>query len=116
MMLRRDRVDRVIDSPLNHPHVDLRCWWCSARRGNWSSVIVAMRFHFITALRRSRGLGRCADPRVPSERTDRHRVRQIVYVSCLPPSRPVEVRHLGSASLRAYPFPERSQYGVHRKH
>ena len=31
VMLRRDRVDRVIDSPLNHPHVDLRCRWCSAR-------------------------------------------------------------------------------------
>ena len=32
VMLRRDRVDRVVDGPLNHPHVDLRCRWCSARR------------------------------------------------------------------------------------
>ena len=32
VMLRRDRIDRVIDGPLNHPHVDLRCRRCSACR------------------------------------------------------------------------------------
>ena len=43
VMLRRDRVDRVVDSPLNHPHVDLRCRWCAARwawkpeRRHWNS-------------------------------------------------------------------------------
>jgi hypothetical protein len=80
VMLRRDRVDRVIDSP-EPSHVDLRCWWCSTRRpespgpGTPVIVLTAMRFHWIHRARRENlakplGRSRPATSPAPSPGTD----------------------------------------------
>ena len=106
MMVRGDRIDRVVDGALRHPQVDLEGGRCSARRtghlyerGGRDPAPVRNLVD-----RRRRGRGRCDDHRKPGECEDRHQRNESSTRHGPPLSRPIEAGLSASDTLRLLAF------------